>query len=183
MNSGVSRTIETPRLILRPWRLETDLEPFFILNSDPQVMKYFTSPLIRAESDALVLKIFELIEQQGWGFWTIELKETHHFIGFCGLHSQPDLFDFSPCVEIGWRLDKNYWGKGYAFEAAQAALNFAFTHLKLDAVVAFTAIQNKPSEKLMQRLGMSFQSTFKHPKLPEESPLQSHVLYKINSPS
>ena len=178
----VTQKIETERLILRQWKLETDLEPFFILNSDPEVMKYFPNPLTRAESDALAFRIFKLIEQQGWGFWAIELKETHRFIGFCGLHSQPDLFDFSPCVEIGWRLDKNYWGKGYAYEAAQAVLNFAFTHLMLDEVVAFTAIQNKPSEKLMQRLGMSFQSTFKHPKLSEESPLQVHVLYEIKSP-
>ena len=76
MNTGVSRTIETP---LRPWRLETDLEPFFILNSDPQVMKYFPSPLTRAESDALALKIFELIEQQGGGILGDRIKRDASF--------------------------------------------------------------------------------------------------------
>ncbi|ENV78412.1 hypothetical protein F942_02743 [Acinetobacter ursingii ANC 3649] len=79
MNTGVSRTIETPRLILRPWRLETDREPFFILNSDPQVMKYFPSPLTRAESDALALKIFELIEQQGGGILGDRIKRDASF--------------------------------------------------------------------------------------------------------
>ena len=171
--------IETTRLILRQWNFKTDLDLFFQLNSDPEVMKYFPRLLTRAESDALAFRIFDLIKKQGWGFWAIELKETHSFIGFCGLHAQPDQFEFSPCVEIGWRLAKRYWGKGYAFEAAQAALHFAFNDLKLDDVVAFTAVQNHRSETLMQRLGMHDQLRFKHPHLADDEPLQQHVLYQI----
>ena len=111
MNLSVFNPIETERLILRQWNLETDLLPFFELNLDAEVMEFFPHPLTRAESDALAQRFFELIQQQGWGFWAIELKQTRTFIGFCGLHSQPDQFDFSPCVEIGWRLAKNSGAK------------------------------------------------------------------------
>ena len=111
MNLSVFNPIETERLILRQWNLETDLLPFFELNLDAEVMEFFPHPLTRAESDALAQRFFELIQQQGWGFWAIELKQTRTFIGFCGLYSQPDQFDFSPCVEIGWRLAKNSGAK------------------------------------------------------------------------
>ena len=171
-------SIETPRLRLRPWRPE-DFEPFAQLNADPAVMRYFPHALTAAESHALAQKFQRLIELNSWGFWAIELKQTQRFIGFCGLHFQPDMFEFSPCTEIGWRLDAEYWHQGYATEAAEACLHFAFDILKLEEAVAFTAKQNSPSETLMQRLGMQPQGYFDHPKLDQDSPLLAHALYRI----
>lgn len=173
-------TLSTARLILRPWR-NTDLAFFAQLNADPTVMQYFPQVLMPSESDTLANRIQRLIETNGWGFWAVELIETGQFIGFTGLHAQPTLFDFSPCVEIGWRLDCAFWHQGYATEAAQACLDFAFQQLELDSVVAFTAQHNLPSEKVMQRLGMQFVQYFDHPELAVTDPLRRHKLYQISA--
>lgn len=170
--------LESKRLILRPWQ-ETDRLPFYQLNADPAVMRYFPKCLSRTESDQLLDKFQALIELQGWGFWAVELKTEQRLIGMTGLHHQPDQFSFSPCTEIGWRFDKNYWGQGYATEAAQLALNFAFQTLQLNEVVAFTAAINHASVAVMQRLGMLYRQEFLHPALTADSILQKHVLYAI----
>ena len=167
--------LETARLTLRPWKTE-DLAPFAHMNANAQVMQHFPQTLNTQESDALAEKFQQQIDLNGWGFWALELKQTGQFIGFTGLHFQPDLFEFSPCTEIGWRLDAKYWHQGYATEAC---LHFAFEHLKLHEVAAFTAQQNQPSERLMQRLGMQHQGYFDHPKLDRDSPLLAHALYRI----
>ena len=170
--------IETSRLILRPWRA-TDLDAFAQLNADAEVMQYFPKTLNREESDTLAHRIEKLITENGWGFFAIELKHSGEFIGFTGLHDQPEQFDFSPCVELGWRLAKEFWHQGYATEAAQACLNFAFQQLELDHVVAFTAKNNAPSEKVMQRLGMQYVKNFNHPALDKNHALAEHLLYRI----
>ena len=176
----MNRQLETSRLILRSWK-DSDLKPFYALNSNPEVMRYFPHGLTQLQSDALAQKFQTLIDIQGWGFWAVELKQTGEFIGFIGLHRQPDQFTFSPCTEIGWRLKQKFWGKGFATEAAIACLDFAFNLLHLNAVVAFTTQQNSKSQAVMQRLGMQFQHYFNHPALDHRSPLQRHVLYQINA--
>ncbi|EFE08881.1 GNAT family N-acetyltransferase [Citrobacter youngae] len=170
--------LETPRLIIRQWE-DKDREPFAALNADPDVMRFFPSPLQKAESDLLADRFSDGIEARGWGFWAVELKETHQFVGSVGLHPQPDKFSFSPCTEIGWRLAKAYWHQGLATEAAEACLTFAFEELRLNEVVSFTSVLNKPSERLMKRLGMKKIAEFAHPALPAEHILAQHVLYQI----
>ena len=171
--------IKTERLILRQWK-EADHSSFIKMGLDPDVMRYFHEILTPQKSIEMAKKIYELIEQNGWGFWAVELRDTGEFIGFIGLHNQPELFQFSPCVEIGWRLSKKYWGMGYATEGARAALIYAFEVLNLNKVVAFTARINKPSEDVMKRLGMNKSREFKHPELPKGHILENHVLYEIN---
>ena len=97
-----------------------------------------------------------------------------------GLHDQPTQFSFSPCVEIGWRLDQAFWGKGYAPEAANAALAFAFDQLKLEKVVSFTTLDNKKSQKVMEKIKMRKITEFQHPALDINHPLSWHVLYEIS---
>lgn len=171
--------LETDRLILRQWQ-EKVLQPFAELNADPEVMKYFPKALSRQESDNVVSRFIEMIvSNQGWGFWAVEIKATGEFVGSVGLAHQPERFDFSPCTEIGWRINKKFWGQGIAKEAAQASLVYAFDVLHLREVVSFTSIHNSPSENLMKRLGMEKQTTFLHPALPADHHLAEHVLYKI----
>lgn len=177
-NLLVLKMIETVRLRLRQWRTE-DYAPFAAMNTHPQVMEYFPKLLTRAESDAFINKMKSIIETQGWGFWAVELKHNQQFIGFVGLHDQPTQFSFSPCVEIGWRLDQAYWGQGYAPEAAEAALAFAFDQLKLNKVVAFTTLENAKSQAVMRKLQMKKVSEFQHPALALNHPLSWHVLYEI----
>ena len=172
--------LETNRLILRNWT-DKDFEYFYALNSDPVVMEYFPKTLDRRESDELANKARSLIEENGWGFWACELKGCSEFMGFVGLNSPDYDLPFGPCIEVGWRFAKKYWGHGYATEAGMASLNYAFTQLNVEEVVSFAVANNRKSIAVMERLGMSnMNSNFSHPKVPENSLLREHVLYKIH---
>ena len=169
---------ETDRLSLRQW-LSRDRDPFFELNSDPKVMEYLPSLLTREERDRMADKCHSLITERGWGFWAAELKESNQFVGFVGLHIPSDQLPFSPCVEIGWRLAYQHWGKGLATEAANGALNVAFEVLHLREIVAFTAVGNYRSRAVMERLRMQESGTFDHHQVPEGSALRKHCLYRL----
>ena len=176
-------TIRTKRLILRPWQ-ESDLEPFAKLNADSRVREYFPGILSREESDASVKLMSNHIEKSGWGFFAASLIETGEFIGLIGLEDvyfSAPFNQFTPAVEIGWRLAFSHWGKGYATEGALASLQYAFDHLHLDEVVSFTTIKNMRSRHVMEKIGMHYdpKDDFEHPKLSEGHPLRKHVLYKI----
>ena len=172
--------LETERLRLRQW-IESDREPFARLNADPRVMEFFPSILDRAASDAMIDRLQTKIADRGWGFWAVELKQDNQFIGFVGLQIPRADFPFSPCVEIGWRLAFEYWGKGYATEAAEAALKVGFNRLELPEIVSFTAIENHRSSAVMERLGMNQAvETFEHPSLPVGHPLREHYLYRLS---
>ena len=171
--------LETERLLLRQWR-KSDLPVFAKLNSDPDVMKYFPKPLNRDESDALAQRCKMLISKRDWGLWAAELKATGEFIGFVGLHKPKDTLPFSPCVEIAWRLHKNFWGNGYATEAAKEALKYSFETLGLNELVSFTTVLNYRSRAVMERLGLrNTHQNFNRPDLPIHHTLAEHVLYKI----
>ena len=171
--------LETKRLILRQWKKD-DFKAFEKLNADPIVMEYFPSILSAKESNALAQKMQDLIEHNGWGFWAVEEKFSGAFIGCLGLHEPTDDLPFTPCVEIGWRLLKEYWGKGYATEAGKEVVGFAFEVLKLDEIVSFTATINHRSESVMKRLGMKKKdANFEHLALPKGHRLREHSLYAI----
>ncbi|KAB2837494.1 GNAT family N-acetyltransferase [bacterium] len=175
--------LETPRLRLRPWK-DSDLEPFARLNADPRVMEFFPKTLSREESDALAATIRERFQAWGYGFWAAEMKANGAFIGFIGISHPAFQAPFTPCTEIGWRLDRAYWGQGLATEGARAAASFAFEHLRLPELVSFTVPANLRSRAVMERLGMRRDSAedFDHPGLPEGHPLRRHVLYRLKSP-
>ena len=171
--------LTTPRLLLRQWR-DKDLAPFAALNADPRVMAFFPSPLSREASDAMAQRCSSLIAGRGWGLWAVTLRENNAFLGMTGLHIPDAKLPCSPCVEIGWRLAFDYWGKGYAQEAAQAALQAGFMRLQLQEIVSFTALQNTRSSTLMARLGMRRDAgTFEHPALPPSHRLRAHCLYRL----
>lgn len=172
--------METQRLRLRQWR-DSDLIPFFELNSDPEVMLYFPTTLNQSETRGYIERLRSTIAENGWGFWAVESQATGEFMGFVGLNKPSADLPFNPCVEIGWRLAKRFWGYGYATEAAQAALRFGFEILSLDEVVSFTPIQNKPSQAVMKRLGMvDTGRTFIHPQVPVGHHLQEHILFTLS---
>ena len=175
--------IETDRLYLRQWQA-SDFEIFAEINANPEVMAYFPKLLPKSVSDIIAKKCQQLIADKGWGLWAVGLKngveKRDAFIGFVGLNETHADMSFAPAVEIAWRLHKDYWGQGYATEAARAALEFAFTELALTEVVSFTAVINKRSQLIMQRIGMTnTQDNFYHPALNADHRLAEHVLYKI----
>lgn len=171
--------LPTPRLRLRQWHPD-DKEPFARLNADPRVMEFFPSCLERSDSDALAERIQSLILERGWGFWAVEVLGGERFIGFVGLHIPSPNLPFSPCVEIGWRLAFDHWGKGYAPEAARAALKFGFEALNLPEIVSFTSIRNERSRAVMHKLKMRPDpNPFEHPSLPVGHVLREHCLYRL----
>ena len=171
--------LETRRLVLRQWR-EEDMKTFSMINADPMVMEYYPGILDSKQSNDLAYKIKGRIEENGWGFWAVELKNSNAFIGFVGLNKPSYELPVTPCVEIGWRLSQKHWGQGYATEAAQKCLEVAFCQLNFSEVYSFTPVQNKRSEAVMLRLNMlNMQKNFAHPIIPKGSSLREHVLYKI----
>src|SRR4051812_42133923 len=129
--------LRTDRLLLRPGR-EADLGPFPALNADPVVMEHFARPLDGPESDAFAARIMAHFAREGFGFWAFEAPGGAPLVGLVGLARPAFEAHFPPCVEIGWRLAREHWGKGYATEAARASLRYGFEQLGLDEIVAFT---------------------------------------------
>lgn len=176
--------LRTDRLWLRAWR-GSDRAPYAALNADPEVMEHFPAPLSRAESDAHVDRMIAALDEQGWGLWAVEVPGEADFIGFIGLNVPRFDAPFTPCVEVGWRLARSAWGRGYAPEGARAALTFAFDELGLDEVLSFTSVGNAKSRRVMEKLGMTHDPAddFDHPGVPEGSPIRRHVLYRARRPA
>lgn len=171
--------LSTDRLLLRQWK-EEDFPLFAKMNSDPVVMEYYPSILSEDESNAMARKLRALISERSWGFWAVETIKENTFIGFVGLHEPTYDLPVTPCIEVGWRLGKEWWGNGYATEAARESLRFAFEELGLGEVYSFTSVSNKKSWSVMERLNMSNTgNNFEHPIIPEGHALREHVLYKI----
>lgn len=168
--------------MLREW-VPDDLAPFAALNADLRVMEHYPSPLTRAHSDAFVLeRIIPQFAERGFGLWAVEVPDVARFVGYVGLDVPSFEADFTPCVEIGWRLAFPYWGHGYATEAARLAIAFGFEQAGLDEIVSFTAPVNRRSIAVMERLGMSYVGEFDHPRLPAGHRLRRHVLYRLSDP-
>lgn len=176
--------LRTERLLLRQWRDE-DLEPFAELNADPETMRYFPAPPTREESDALAERSRRQIDDEGWGLWAVEVRGGASFVGFVGLARPSFEEHFTPAVEVGWRLARRHWGRGYATEAGRAALAYGFDELGLEEIVSFTSRLNAPSRRVMERLGMSHDPAddFEHPRVPLGHPLRPHVLYRLSRPA
>jgi RimJ/RimL family protein N-acetyltransferase len=155
--------------------------PFAALNADPRVMEFFPAVLTHDESAARVSRIREHFNVHGFGLWAVEVVGQVDFVGFVGLVVTTFQAHFTPCVEVGWRLAFEHWGRGYASEAARTALAFAFDVLRLDEVVSFTVPANNRSRRVMERLGMkrATDEDFEHPALPVGHPLRHHVLYRL----
>jgi RimJ/RimL family protein N-acetyltransferase len=167
------------RLRLRQWQ-DRDYEPFAAMGVDERVMEFFPSLLAPDASNELATRIRQRIEERGWGFWAAELRSTGEFLGFIGLEVPDSPLPFQPCVEIGWRLAHEHWGKGYATEGARTALRAGFETLGLGEIVSYAVLANRRSRHVMEKLGMRDVSfTFDHPKIGEGSPLRAHCLYRL----
>jgi RimJ/RimL family protein N-acetyltransferase len=159
-----------------------DAAPFAALNADPRVMEFFQRTLTRVESDAAMAAARTRIEADGYGKCAAEEKSTGRFIGYVGLASVDFDAPFAPAIEIGWRLARTAWGSGYATEGAQAVVDHAFGQFGIDALVSFTTEWNRPSRRVMEKIGMTHDPAddFDHPNLPVGHKLRRHVLYRLS---
>ena len=178
--------LETPRLILRPWR-DSDRAPFAAMNADPAVMTYFPALMTATESDEAILRYQRALSDTGFGFLAAELRATGEFVGLIGAQTMRDAIPKlpQPAVEIGWRLTRSAQGQGLATEGARAVVDFCFHTLNLADVVAITAIGNQPSRHVMEKLGMTHRPDldFDHPRVPLGHPHLRHTLYQLRNPA
>lgn len=146
-------------------------------------MKFLRPLKSRQASDAWI--DFQIAHQSAHGFclWAVEEKSSGRFVGAIGLLRADFCVHFTPAVEVGWRLARNFWGQGFAVEAASAALQFGFDELDVAEIVAFAGVFNAQSRRVMDKLGMSYdpRDDFDHPRIPVGDPLRPHVLYRLSS--
>ena len=180
--SEVVQARRTERLVLRGWR-DGDRDAWAAMNADPEVMRYFHDTLTREQSDAMLDRMDAALEAQGWGLWALERLDTGELVGFTGLAVPTHDLPFQPCVEVGWRLARSAWGRGFATEAAREALRVGFDEVGLAEVVSMTSVPNTPSRAVMERLGMTRDPAddFEHPAVPPGHPLRPHVLYRLRA--
>jgi RimJ/RimL family protein N-acetyltransferase len=174
--------LETPRLVLRRWR-DSDREPFSAMNADEEVMQFFSSKLTVEQSNLLVDKIEKQFVDKDFGLFAVERKQDKSFIGFVGLNQPTFESSFTPCVEIGWRVARPFWGLGYAPEAAKEVLRDGFERLGLNEILSMTAAINLKSIRVMQKIGMhiDLRDNFLHPLVADDSPLKPHVLFRLRN--
>lgn len=176
--------LSTPRLRLSPMGAG-HLQGLSEMNADPKVMAHFPAVITHAQSATHLARMQAHWAANGFGLFALHHKHSGAFLGFTGFSHPSYETPFTPCVEVGWRLHRAAWGKGYAFEAAQACLNWGFNTLGLSEIVSFTTPENTRSTALMQRLGMqsSPHENFQHPMLAKNHPFSWHVLYRLPKPN
>lgn len=172
--------LETKRLILRTW-LDSDLEAMSKINEDTKVCEFLPGPFDKKQTQTMIESWMLHYQQKGYGIYAVELKSTHEMIGFLGLWTPTFEAHFTPAVEIAWRLASKHWNQGYATEGAQAVLDYAFNQVGLNEIVSFTVVNNLPSQRVMQKIGLKHNplDDFDHPNIDKESPLRRHVLYSL----
>jgi len=169
--------IQTERLGLRNW-LPSDEAPFIEMCQDHEVMKHFPGVLTVEETRDLIGRLQRHFDDFGYTYFAVDVLETEEFIGFAGVKNQTWESQYTPCVDIGWRLKRSAWGKGYATEASKAALDAAFANHNIDAVLSFTPDTNAASEKVMLKIGMEYIGTVQHPAIVNDPRFKHCVVYK-----
>jgi RimJ/RimL family protein N-acetyltransferase len=172
--------LTTERLLLRQWR-DDDLDAWAELNADPSVREFFDGVLTRDQARASLERFRDDITGRGWGWWAVEVRATGELAGMAGLDPVDEGLPFHG-VEIGWRLARRAWGKGYATEAARAVLAYGFETLGLLEILAIAAAGNVRSHAVMTRLGMTHDPADDFDDPTEPPPLRRSVLYRLRNP-
>jgi RimJ/RimL family protein N-acetyltransferase len=166
------------RLGFRTWLL-TDAPAMFQINQDPVVMEFFPHTKSQQQTLEFIVRMQNQFEIKKYCYFAVDRLIDRQFIGFIGLSEQTFPSDFTPCIDIGWRLKKEEWHKGYATEGARRCLRYGFEDLGLNKIVSFAPSINLRSLSMMEKIGLHKVKTFRHPLLTESEHLQECVLYEI----
>ena len=146
--------LETERLIMRPM-VKDDVDEIFAMRSDKDIMRFIREPQGRSESFDWIKLVSERWSSEKLGFCAVVEKKTDKFLGWCGVWRLQETDE----MEIGYAIDKAQWGKGFATEAAERFMQYAFEELKTEKLVAVARPENTASRRVMEKLGMQFIKT------------------------
>lgn len=169
---------KSERLGFRNWT-EDDRSKMGMINSDPKVMEHFPAIPTQEQTDKFIEQMKTQFLKHGFCYFAVDKLEDNKFIGFIGLSEKTFESDFTPCIDIGWRLAQSEWGKGFATEGAKKCLDFGFNKIGLDNIKSICPVTNDKSENVMKKIGMKKVKNFNHPLLSEYKKLEKCVLYKI----
>ena len=167
------------RLGFRNWKAD-DLEAMSAISADPEVMEFFPRPATKDETKAFIERMQLQFAQNHFCYFAVERLDNSEFIGFIGLMEQTYPADFTPCVDIGWRLKRTAWNQGYATEGAKRSLDYAFNSLHLDLIYSTAPEVNLKSQHIMLKIGMQKVGEFLHPRLAGNERLEKCAVYTIH---
>ncbi len=173
-----SYIFKSQRLGFRNWTFN-DLEPLTQINNDDDVMEFFPFKPSKQDTMDFIKRMQVMQKEKRFCYFAVETIENKEFIGFIGLCEQTYLEELEAFVDIGWRLKKGSWGKGYATEGAKACLDFGFNQIGLEKIYSVAPEINTKSEHVMKKIGMQRIRTFEHPKLLDDERLKTCVLYQL----
>jgi len=169
---------KSERLGFRNW-INEDLNEFAKLNSEEEVMEYFPKILTKNEVGDLIEKLKNHFSKNGFTYYATEVLETKEFIGMIGLAFQEYKTKYTPAIDIGWRLKRKAWGKGYATEGAKRCLEYGFNELDINKIISVCTINNRKSENVMKKIGMIKIGQFNHPEMANHPEYEKHFCYEI----
>lgn len=170
---------KSERLGFRNWN-KNDKPKMGKINSDPKVMEHFPAIPTQKQTDEFIDRMKTQFSENGFCYFAVDKLENNEFIGFIGIAKQTFESDFTPCVDIGWRLAQAEWGKGFATEGAKKCLEYAFDKIGLKNIKSICPKTNDKSEKVMKKIGMKKIINFNHPLLCEFKELEECVLSLIH---
>jgi RimJ/RimL family protein N-acetyltransferase len=144
--------LETSRLLLREF-IPQDSDALAAVLSDPVAMQYYPAPFDRKGVEEWIERNRERYQQEGYGLWAMLLRETNEVIGDCGCFLRD--VDGTDDIEIGYHVRRDLWGRGYATEAAQACMHYAFTKLGVDRVISLIRPENVQSARVAEKNGLT----------------------------
>ncbi len=164
------------RLGFKLWD-ESDLPKLTAMNADPVVMEFFEDVMDAEQSTAFFERMKKEYQNSGYCYFPVEEIETGDFIGIIGLSLKTFKSEFTPNVDIGWRLVQKHWNKGYATEGAKRCLQYGFEEIGIKKIISLTPIINLNSIKVMEKIGLIKAGTFIHPKIKDNKRLRECVMY------
>ncbi|MDP3468353.1 MAG: GNAT family N-acetyltransferase [Daejeonella sp.] len=169
---------KSTRLGFRNW-IESDIELMAAINADEIVMEFFPGIATKDQTIEFIEKMQQQFAENSFCYFAVDKLENNAFIGFIGLSEKLFEAEFTPCIDIGWRLSSEEWNKGYATEGARRCLEYANEILKLEKIVSMAPKINVKSESVMKKIGMKKVLEFEHPLLINDERLRDCVLYQI----